>query len=115
MQHEYAPPTPPTPPRPREKRGHAKYVAGVIPHSGELQQLWWCLERGGVGDPRISVEAFRDLLQGEGGRNWCCHGLVPLTIYVSPAADFTFLFIYPISWTLEAQLRHVKYSRDPCF
>ncbi|CBN76965.1 hypothetical protein Esi_0024_0119 [Ectocarpus siliculosus] len=37
---------------------------GVIPHSGELQQLWWCLERGGVGDPRISVEAFRDLLQG---------------------------------------------------
>ncbi|CAM9522014.1 unnamed protein product, partial [Ectocarpus sp. 8 AP-2014] len=37
---------------------------GVIPHSGELQQLWWCLERGGVGDPRISVEGFRDLLQG---------------------------------------------------
>ncbi|CAM9841397.1 unnamed protein product, partial [Ectocarpus sp. 13 AM-2016] len=37
---------------------------GVIPHSGELQQLWWCLERGGVGDPRISVEAFRNLLQG---------------------------------------------------
>eukprot|EP00752_Nemacystus_decipiens_P009109 g8133.t1 len=37
---------------------------GMVPHSGELQQLWWFLERGGVGDPRISVQDFRALLQG---------------------------------------------------
>lgn len=37
---------------------------GVIPHSGELQQLWWSLEKGGVGDPRITVENFRELLLG---------------------------------------------------
>lgn len=44
---------------------YSNKYAGVIPHSGELQQLWWFLERGGVGDPRISVEDFRAFLQGE--------------------------------------------------
>lgn len=38
--------------------------AGIIPRSGELQQLWWVLEKGGVGGPRITVEGFRSLLQG---------------------------------------------------
>lgn len=40
-------------------------MTGVVPRSGELQQLWWSLEKGVVGDPRITVEAFRDVLLGE--------------------------------------------------
>ena len=40
-------------------------MVGVVPRSGELQQLWWFLEKGVVGDPRVTVEGFRDVLLGE--------------------------------------------------
>ncbi|CAM9739888.1 unnamed protein product, partial [Discosporangium mesarthrocarpum] len=37
---------------------------GIIPRAGEIEALWWALEGGGVGGPRITVSDFRDLLLG---------------------------------------------------
>lgn len=55
-------------------------TTGVIPRSGELQQLWWALEKGDVGGPRISVEDFRDLLLGKEACTRHLRGYLPFSV-----------------------------------